>query len=91
MLFLIGPLKKTAQPIAKNGSQKDSQHNGNRNIQKISRPDASPLGHAQKGGKQHNHKNIVAGSPRHNHLGDTLIRTVFFLHQLNHPRNDHCR
>ena len=77
MFMRIRCLKKQIQPITHDRTQQNSKHNRNRHIYKIQYIRISALCHAQKCRKQYDHKNIIAGCPRHDHLRNCFLGAIF--------------
>ena len=87
----ISRLKEQTQNPACCDSKQDSKYNRNRNIYKIHQMCLSALRHTAEGRKQHNHKNIITGSSRQNHLRNTFLCSIPLFHQLHHSRYHHRR
>ena len=87
----IGGLKELAQGQPGHRTQGHTQYDGDRDVHKIHHIGMAALCHTGKGGKQHDDKDIIAGSPRQDHLRDALFHAVVLFHQLHHARDDHRR
>ena len=91
MLVGVGSLEKAAEEPPHHSAQGHTQDDGHGDVDKVHELGVATLGHAGKGGKEDDDKDIITGGPGQNHLGDALLGAVPRLHQLHHPGHHHRR
>ena len=83
-----GGFKKGRDYPARRRAQRDAEHDGEGNAEKVGGVRSAALRHTDEGGKEDDHENVVAGRAGENKLRNAFVRSPAVFHQLHHARHD---